>query len=94
MPVWIIQTTIVSFIFALLDALYRYLRSRNLESVGADSRPSLRAAAIGAALWMLLLYLWQQTILQVILGGIVWYVVAILVEGGLRRLPSMFRSSK
>ncbi|HEY0604496.1 MAG TPA: hypothetical protein VGD58_16365 [Herpetosiphonaceae bacterium] len=94
MLVWIVQTTLISFVFALLDALYRYLRSRTLESVGADSSPSLRAAAIGATLWMLLLYLRGQPIAQVILGGIVWYVVAILVERGLRRLPGMFRASK
>lgn len=93
MPVWIIQTTLISFVFALLDALYRYLRARNLESVGYTS-PSLRAAAIGATLWMVLLYLRQQTIVQVILGGIVWYVVAILVESGLRRLPKLFSRSR
>ncbi|MBV9789726.1 MAG: hypothetical protein JOZ51_16175 [Chloroflexi bacterium] len=94
MPVWIIQTTIVSFIFALLDALYRYLRSRNLESVDGHASPSLRAAALGAMFWMVLLYLWQQTIVQVILGGIVWYVVAILVEHGLRRLPGLFSRAR
>ncbi|HEY0737893.1 MAG TPA: hypothetical protein VGD69_23450 [Herpetosiphonaceae bacterium] len=94
MLVWIVQTTLISFVFALLDALYRYLRARNLESVGADSSPSLRAAAIGATLWMVLLYLRGQTIVQVILGGIVWYVVAILVERGLRRLPRLFSRSR
>lgn len=94
MPVWIIQTTLVSFVFALLDALYRYLRTRSLEGVDGYSGPSLRAAAIGATLWMVLLYLRQQTIGQVILGGIVWYVVAILVESGLRRLPRVFSRSR
>lgn len=87
---WIFQTTLISFVFALLDALYRYLRSRNLESVGGDSSPSLRPAALGAALWMLLLYLQSRAIWQVILGGIVWYIVAILVDRGLRRLPRLF----
>lgn len=89
MLAWIIETTIISFVFALLDGLYRYLRARNLEGFGGPGT-SLRAAALGASVWMLLLYLQSRAIWQVILGGVVWYIVAILVDRGLRRLPRLF----